>query len=106
MQIHHHRYKIESDFSGVHKHILEGYVKNAVGMKHFHFHFFYGVSSYLDHAHSYTGITGIPISTEKGHIHMISGKLETSDGHKHTFKGYTFEDTASITGIETSAYNI
>ena len=61
MSDHLHKFEVECSYSGIHMHTIKGYVKNIFGIGRFHFHFYYGVSSYLDHTHYFTGITGIPI---------------------------------------------
>lgn len=106
MKIHLHRFEVESAFTGIHMHIINGYVKNPFGFNRFHFHFYYGVSSYLDHTHHFSGITGMPIKTENGHIHKIEGILEKSNFHIHKFKGYTFEDSACIHEGQTAGSEI
>lgn len=106
MSDHLHKFEVECGYSGIHMHTIKGYVKNIFGIGRFHFHFYYGVSSYLDHTHYFSGITGIPIQTENGHIHKISGHLESSQGHIHYYNGYTFEDTAYIRGGQTAGHQI
>lgn len=95
MKFHTHKYKFESQMSNGHNHRLLGYAGNMVGVDSFHFHFYYGVCSYRDHTHYFRGITGMPIKTEKGHIHKMEGLLETNCLHEHEFGGYTFEDTSN-----------
>lgn len=96
MKLHLHKYKIDTELSNGHKHRISGYSGGMVGIRMLHFHFFYGVSSYTDHTHYYSGITGMPIKTEHGHIHKIEGLLEINDLHSHSFKGYTFEETGYV----------
>ncbi|HHW30839.1 MAG TPA: hypothetical protein GXX20_04065 [Clostridiaceae bacterium] len=98
MFIHKHKYKFESEYSNGHPHKLVGYASHMLGVNNLHFHFFYGVSSYNDHTHYFSGITGIPIKTENGHIHKMEGILESSLDHEHKFRGYTFEEVSYISG--------
>lgn len=92
MNLHLHKYKIDSETSNIHKHTVTGYAGNPIGFDSFHFHFFYGVSTYSNHTHYFSGITSLPIRTENGHIHKMDGVLEANDQHEHKFCGYTFED--------------
>lgn len=96
MNIHIHKYSFESDLLNCHNHKIYGYTKNMLGINIFHFHYFYGVCSYLNHTHYYSGITGMPIRTENGHIHKIEGILELNNLHEHEFSDYTFEDIEYI----------
>lgn len=92
MNRHMHHFKIESAMVQGHYHQLNGYTEYVIGAGRFHFHFYSGVSSYLDHTHYFSGITGFPIKTENGHIHKLEGILEINDSHEHKFIGYTFEE--------------
>ena len=103
MEIHLHRFEINSDFFEIHKHKVYGYVRNIFGIQTLHIHFYYGISSCTGHSHSFSGITSAPIKTQNGHIHKISGLLENNKGHEHKFKGYTFEDVSYITGLKSVA---
>jgi len=92
MNFHLHKYKFDSETSKAHKHTITGYLGTPIGFDSFHFHFFYGVSTYSSHTHYFSGITGLPIKTDNGHIHKMEGLLEYNDMHEHKFYGYTFED--------------
>ncbi len=92
MRFHLHKYKLECQITKGHSHRMIGYAGNMIGVGSFHFHFFYGVSSYDNHTHYFSGITGMPVKTENGHIHRMEGLLENNILHEHEFKGYTFED--------------
>jgi hypothetical protein len=96
IQMHLHRFEIKSDFSGIHFHYIKGYVKNNLGMGKMHIHIYSGVSPIEDHSHIFSGITGPPVKTENGHIHKISGILQTANGHVHKYSGYTFEDVSYL----------
>ena len=92
MRYHLHKYKLECRSAKGHSHRMTGYAGNMIGVGSFHFHFFYGVSSYDNHTHYFSGITGMPVKTENGHVHKMEGMLENNSLHEHKFKGYTFED--------------
>ncbi len=89
---HIHKYKLDSDMKNMHKHRIIGYTEKIIGINSFHFHSFYGISSYSNHTHYFSGITGLPIKTENGHIHHIEGVLEANAQHEHSFSGQTSED--------------
>ena len=97
MKFHMHKYKFECQYINGHCHRLIGYAGNMLGVKSFHFHLYYGVSSYDNHTHYFYGITGMPIITENGHIHRMDGLLECNNMHEHKFKGYTGEDISYFT---------
>lgn len=92
MGFHLHKYKFNCQSSKGHSHRMIGYAGNMIGIGSFHFHFYFGVSSYDNHTHYFSGITGLPVKTENGHIHRMEGVLESNSLHEHEFKGYTFED--------------
>jgi len=92
MRFHMHKYKFESADERVHKHRIMGYAGNMFGVGSFHFHFFYGVCSYDNHTHYFSGITGMPFKTENGHVHKMEGILEKNNLHEHKFEGFTFEE--------------
>ena len=94
MNYHMHKYKFECKSANGHCHRLIGYAGNMIGFESFHFHFYYGVSSYINHTHYFCGLTGLPIKTENGHIHKMEGVLENNHMHEHEFKGYTFENVS------------
>jgi hypothetical protein len=98
MFIHMHKYKFESDVVNCHPHRLTGYASHMLGVHGLHFHFFYGVSSYNNHTHYFSGITGMPVKTENGHVHKMEGVLEFNSQHEHGFLGYTFEEVSYISG--------
>lgn len=106
LKVHLHMFEVECERSAIHSHTIKGYVKNTFGVGTFHFHYYFGVSSYLDHTHYFSGFTGKAIQTENGHIHKMVGSLEKANGHCHRFKGYTYEDTAYIPGGQTAGYQI
>lgn len=99
---HTHKFKFDCRRSKGHKHKILGYAKSMVGIGSFHLHFFYGTSSYTNHTHYFSGITGLPVKTEHGHIHRMEGILELNDMHEHYYEGYTFEEISYISG---KAYN-
>jgi len=94
MNPHLHKYNFECEAVAGHKHRMIGYTDNRLGVNMVHFHFLYGISSYNSHTHYFSGITGLPIKTENGHIHRIEGILESNNMHEHKYCGYTFEDVA------------
>jgi len=98
MKPHLHKFNFESGDSAGHKHKIAGYTDNKVGINTFHFHFFYGISSYSSHTHYFSGVTGLPVKTENGHIHKLEGIFEQNNMHNHKFNGYTFEDVAYTPG--------
>ncbi len=104
LRFHLHRYKIESELTNGHKHRLFGYAGNMLGLNSFHFHFFYGVCSYDNHTHYFSGITGMPVKTELGHIHKIEGILESNAMHRHKFEGYTNEDISYFSSRQAAGY--
>lgn len=98
MNSHIHHFKFDSKMKRGHKHRIIGYADTMIGTNKLHFHFFYGVSTYTDHTHYYSGITGIPIKTDNGHIHKMEGILESMHLHEHKFSGHTFEEISYISG--------
>lgn len=98
MVTHIHKYKFDSKAERGHTHKILGYAGGMVGINSIHFHFFHGVSSYNDHTHYFSGITGMPIKTENGHIHKMDGVLENNRLHEHFYNGYTFEEISYISG--------
>lgn len=105
MRFHLHKYKLESTSTRGHKHRLIGYTGNMIGLRNFHFHFFYGVCSYDNHSHYYSGITGMPVKTENGHIHKIEGAIEADYQHTHKYQGYTFEDISYTASRQAASCN-
>lgn len=97
MKFHLHKFSFESDTINGHKHKLTGYAGNMLGIGNYHFHFFYGVCSYDNHTHYFSGITGMPEKTENGHIHKMEGILESYNLHNHDYKGFTFEEISYLT---------
>jgi hypothetical protein len=105
MNPHLHKYRFESNLSKEHKHRLIGYCEGMIGINSFHFHFFNGISSYKNHTHYYSGVTGFPIKTENGHKHKIEGILEANNMHEHKYSSYTNEDvTYHSDGLKHEAY--
>lgn len=98
MRFHLHKYRFDSETVRGHKHRLLGYAGNMLGVSRFHFHLFYGVSSYDNHTHYFAGVTGMPIQTENGHIHKMEGLLEANHFHEHKYEGYTFEEISYVSG--------
>jgi len=94
MNSHIHKYRFETGMADIHMHTLMGYTDCMIGFNSFHFHYFYGISSYSGHTHYYSGITGLPVKTENGHIHRMDGILEINRLHEHSFDSYTQEDIA------------
>ncbi|MCX8131787.1 MAG: YmaF family protein [Clostridia bacterium] len=92
MYPHIHKYKLECENSDNHTHRMVGCTENLIGFSSFHFHYYYGITSYNNHTHYYTGITGLPIKTENGHIHRIEGLLEVNNMHDHKYTSSTSED--------------
>ena len=91
---HTHKYKFDCKMAGGHVHNILGYTENTIGIGSFHLHFFYGTSFYTNHTHYFSGITGLPVKTENGHIHRMQGVLELNDMHEHDYEGYTFEEVS------------
>lgn len=100
MKSHMHKYKFECRMENGHTHILTGYASGMLGIGSFHFHYYYGVSSYRSHTHYFSGFTGMPVKTENGHIHRMEGILEYNDMHEHIYKGYTSEDISCISSAQ------
>jgi hypothetical protein len=98
MYRHVHHFKIESSLSLAHYHRLIGYTEYVIGTGRFHFHFYSGISTYTNHTHYFSGVTGLPLRTENGHIHKMEGMLETNNSHKHRFSGCTFEEVSYTKG--------
>jgi len=98
MNYHTHKYKFECKTLNGHKHKISGYSENLLGINNFHLHHFYGTSSYSNHTHYFSGITGLPIKTENGHIHKMEGALELNNAHEHKFNGHTFEEISYVSG--------
>ncbi|NLK86116.1 MAG: hypothetical protein GX279_01310 [Clostridiaceae bacterium] len=96
MKSHVHKFRLECSIVNGHYHRLLGYAGSMLGLERLHFHFYYGVSSYMDHTHYFCGITGFPVKTENGHIHRMEGLLESNSRHEHKYKGYTSEDISYI----------
>jgi hypothetical protein len=96
MPSHMHKYRFDSKSTNGHIHRLLGYTDRMLGVDRLHFHHFRGISSYDNHTHYYSGITGLPIKTTYGHVHKIEGILRTNHPHRHVFSSYTFEDVAYI----------
>lgn len=92
MNYHMHKYRFDCRNTDGHNHRLLGYAGNMLGIGSFHFHFYYGISSYRNHTHYFCGITGMPVKTENGHIHRMEGILESNSLHEHEFRGFTLED--------------
>lgn len=93
---HQHKFRIECEVVNNHKHTILGYTENTIGFNMFHFHHFWGISSYNGHTHYFSGFSGLPIKTENGHIHKLEGILESNNCHEHNFSGHTFEDVQYI----------
>ncbi len=105
MGSHLHKFKVDSETSNNHVHNLIGCTENMIGINSFHFHHYYGISSYTNHTHYYSGITGYPIKTDNGHIHKLEGFLEFNNTHEHKFCDYTFEDLEYISNkLSNEAY--
>lgn len=96
MNPHLHKFKFESKSSKGHKHLLAGYTENMIGINAIHFHMYYGICSYSGHTHYFSGLTGLPVKTENGHVHRIEGILEMNSLHDHNYSSYTFEDVEYI----------
>lgn len=75
-----------------------------IGFYSFHFHFYYGVCSYNNHTHYFSGVTGMPVKTENGHIHRIEGVLELNFMHIHGYEGYTQEDISYLPSKQATSY--
>ncbi|EGD46210.1 hypothetical protein Cpap_0504 [Ruminiclostridium papyrosolvens DSM 2782] len=89
---HYHFYKFNSLTGEKHSHRLTGYTEYMFGIGLFHFHIYFGTTSFNGHYHVYSGITGLPIKTSRGHKHKIAGKLNVSDSHCHYYENYTHEN--------------
>lgn len=98
MKNHTHRFKFDCDMNNLHIHKVAGIVERTYGFGGLHFHYYSGVSSYMNHTHYFSGITGLPIKTENGHIHRMEGLLESNPDHEHKFKGETSEEISYIKG--------
>jgi hypothetical protein len=96
MKSHLHKYRFECRNVNGHNHRLVGYAGGMLGIGGFHFHYYYGVSSYRSHTHYFCGLTGMPVKTDNGHVHRMEGILENNDMHEHIYKGYTFEEISYI----------
>jgi regulatory protein YycH of two-component signal transduction system YycFG len=99
MNSHLHKYRFDSEISqesGGHSHIISGRTDYMIGVGGFHFHYFYDISSYNGHTHYYSGITGLPVKTENGHVHKMDSLLEINNSHEHTFSSFTFEEIEYI----------
>ena len=96
--IHFHKFKMDSKNSCGHDHAITGYAGNMIGINSLHCHMFWGISSYRSHTHYFSGMTGMPIKTENGHIHKMEGMLEMNDSHEHGFTGNTFEEVSYTHG--------
>lgn len=94
MRSHSHKFKFDSQPANSHSHRIMGYTENLMGINVLHFHYFYGISSYNSHTHYFSGMTGLPIKTENGHVHKIECLLELNSNHEHQLSGFTFEDVA------------
>ena len=57
MRSHMHKFKFDCRLANGHDHRLLGYAGGMVGIGSFHFHFYYGVSSYRNHTHYFCGVT-------------------------------------------------
>jgi hypothetical protein len=99
-----HKYKFECRMKDGHCHRLMGYAGNMLGVSSFHFHFFYGVCSYNNHTHYFSGITGMPVKTDNGHVHRMEGILEMNGLHEHEFEGYTFEEISYFNSKQAAGY--
>ena len=96
LNFHLHRFEVKSDFSGIHFHVLKGYVRNNLGLEILHFHTCSGTTPVSDHAHFFSSITGPPMKTQNGHIHKLSGVLQETSGHLHKFSGLTDENISYL----------
>lgn len=104
MNSHMHKYKFDCNVVNGHNHKLLGYAGNMIGIDGFHFHCYYGVTSYNNHTHYFSGITGLPIKTENGHVHRMEGLLESNSLHEHKFSGYTLEDISYSSPMQAVSY--
>ncbi len=75
---------------------MSGYTEKMIGIPAFHVHYFRGVTTFNGHSHYYSGVTSRPVKTKNGHVHRIAGKSDETNGHKHKFLNYTFEDVEYI----------
>ena len=96
MNYHLHKFRIDSHTANGHDHKVSGCVDEAFGTGSLHFHTFLGVSSYRNHTHYFSGVTGPPLKTEHGHVHKIEGMLEMNNVHEHSYNGLTFEELSYI----------
>lgn len=94
MRYHKHKYAIESSMDACHLHKLEGLTETLFGFGKLHIHAFYGATSYLNHSHRYSGLTGFPVKTANGHIHRMENILEPTLKHQHKYSGYTTEEVS------------
>lgn len=91
---HAHKFKFDCEMSNLHLHKVTGIADKTFGFGNLHFHYYYGVSSYTDHTHYFSGVTGLPVKTANGHVHRMDGQLEINSMHLHSYKGETFEEIA------------
>ncbi|HHV60204.1 MAG TPA: hypothetical protein GXX49_07975 [Clostridiaceae bacterium] len=91
---HIHDFKFDAEISNCHTHSVAGYTDCMLGVNALHFHYFSGISTYKNHTHHFSGYTGPPIKTENGHVHKISGYLESRSFHSHKFNNYTYEEVS------------
>ncbi|HHW47452.1 MAG TPA: hypothetical protein GXX14_02410 [Clostridiaceae bacterium] len=98
MNSHIHKFKFDCSEKKAHSHKIRGCTEGMIGINNFHLHFFYGTSTYTNHTHYFSGVTGLPIKTENGHIHKMEGVLETNNMHEHKYSGHTFEEVSYISG--------
>ena len=96
MSPHLHKFKVECEIEKSHKHRMTGFTENMIGINSFHFHYFYGISSYSNHTHYYSGVSGLPVKTKNGHVHKLEGLFEVNGTHDHKYNDYTFEDIEYI----------
>jgi hypothetical protein len=75
-----------------------GYTESMLGFNQIHFHYYFGVCCHNGHSHYFSGISGLPVKKEFGHIHKMDGFLELNNLHEHKFSSYTFEEIEYING--------
>jgi len=89
---HAHNYRFDSYKVNGHTHRLLGYTEYNFPLLFTHVHFYRGVCSYNEHTHYFSGFTGLPVRTENGHRHKMSGILAECRCHEHKYCHYTSEN--------------
>jgi hypothetical protein len=89
---HYHFYEFNCLTDEKHSHRLFGHTEYMLGIGLFHFHLYYGTTSFNGHFHVYCGFTGLPVKIGNGHKHKIAGRLEIANAHFHYYENFTYEN--------------